>query len=411
MPDGRRLRSLARMKELMLRHFRAGWLAREEGRRVAFVTSGAPVELLHAAGIVPVYPENHGAVCGVARTGGGLCQAAEERGYSRDLCSYWKIDWGSRSKPEGSPIGGLPKPDLLLCANNICRTVVQWYEGLSRFYRVPLLVLDTPFRHGNAGEDATSAREYVRVQFRQLCRELPRVTGGKWDEDRFIESVLLSREAASLWQECIEANAARPAPATAVDQFLLMGPIVTMRGTREAVDFYREVRDELRERAGRGEGAVDRERFRLLWDNLPLWHRLKSLSSFLADRGAVLVGATYTNAWTERIGETGPVQDAVADTYSRVWLNMGFVHRENVIRRMAVMLSADGAIFHSNRSCKPYSFGQEEIAARLQSDGIPCIVTEGDMADERDFAEGAWHTRLEAFLERLEHRTDPGRST
>ncbi len=410
MADGKRLRSSARMKEIMLRHFQAGWLAKGEGKTVAFLTSGAPVELLHAMGIVPVYPENHGAVCGVARMGGGLCQAAEEKGYSRDLCSYWKIDWGARTRPEGSPIGGLPKPDILLCANNICRTVVQWFEGLARFYRVPLLFLDTPFRHGDGGEDAASAREYVREQFRHLCRELPRVTGGKWDEDRFEESVLLSREAVSLWQECIEANAARPAPATAVDQFLLMGPIVTMRGTRDAVEFYRELRDELRERVGRGEGAVARERTRLLWDNLPLWHRLKSLSSFLADRGAVLVGATYTNAWTERIEEGTFVRDAVADAYARIWLNMGFRHRESVIRRMIGRLSADGVIFHSNRSCKPYSFGQEEISARLQSDGIPCIVVDGDMADERDFAEGPWHTRIEAFLERIENRWDPGRT-
>lgn len=408
MANGKRLRALARMKEMMLRHFQAGWLAGEQGRKVAFVTSGAPVELLHAMDVVPVYPENHGAVCGVARMGGALCQAAEEKGYSRDLCSYWKIDWGARMKPEGSPIGGLPKPDVLLCANNICRTVVKWYEGLARFYRIPLLFLDTPFRHA---EDVPSVREYVREQFRHLCRALPRVTGGEWSEDRFEESVLRSRQATALWQECIEANAARPAPATAVDQFLLMGPIVTMRGTREAVDFYRELRDELRERVGSGEGAVEQETIRLLWDNLPLWHRLKSLTAFLADRGAVLVGATYAHAWTERIGETPPVRDAVADAYARVWLNMGFRHRERVIRNMTGLLSADGVIFHSNRSCKPYSFGQEEIATRLQSDGIPCIVVDADMADERDFAEGAWHTRLEAFFERLGNQTDPGRTT
>ena len=105
------------------------------------------------------------------------------------------------------------------------------------------------------------------------------------------------------------------------------------------------------------------------------------------------------------------MSDAVADAYARVWLNMGLGHRERVIRNITGLLSADGVIFHSNRSCKPYSFGQEEIATRLQSDGIPCIVVDGDMADERDFAEGSWNTRLEAFLERLENRTDPGRMT
>lgn len=396
-----RLASAVRMKELMLRHFQAGWLAREEGKKVAYVTSGAPVELLHAVDVVPVYPENHGAVCGVARAGGTLCQAAEERGYRRNLCSYWRIDLGARTAPEKSPIGGLPPPDFLVCANNICGTVVKWYEGLARHYRVPLILLDMPFRHG---DEDRAAREYVRAQFRALPAALSRLTGNAWPEERFRETAALSRAASALWEECLAANSARPSPASAADQFILMGPIVTMRGTREAVDFYATLRDELRGRVSRNEGAVEPERIRLLWDNLPVWHQLKPLTEFLAGRGAVLVGATYAHAWTERLEESDDPLAALADTYARVWLNCGLGHREKVIRTIAASLAADGVVFHSNRSCKPYSFGQEEIAARLKGDGIPCIVMEGDMADERDFAGAGWRTRLEAFLETIEGR-------
>src|SRR4030067_746123 len=73
----KRLEAAAGMKELMLRHFQAGWLAREEGRKVAFVTSGAPAEVLAPREVVPVYPDNHGDGCGVARAGGRPAQAAE----------------------------------------------------------------------------------------------------------------------------------------------------------------------------------------------------------------------------------------------------------------------------------------------------------------------------------------------
>ena len=34
---------------------------------------------------------------------------------------------------------------------------------------------------------------------------------------------------------------------------------------------------------------------------------------------------------------------------------------------MGPIVTMDGVIFHASRSCKPYSFGQEEIAARLKS--------------------------------------------
>lgn len=397
MSGTKRLAAAIRMKELMARHFQAGWLAKEHGRKVAWVTSGAPVEFLHAMDVVPVYPENHGAICGVARTGGALCQAAEKEGYPRDLCSYWKIDRGDRLSPGISPIGGLPDPDFLFCANNICRTVVKWYEGLARQYRVPLVLLDFPFLHEPRDPAASG---YVREQFRRLPGELERITGGRWSEERFRRVVGLSREASLRWEECIRENSARPSPTTAADHFVLMGPIVTMRGTPEAVEFYDTLREEIRGRVARGEGAVATERIRLLWDNLPVWHRLRSLTEYFADQGAVLVGATYTFAWTERPDGVSP--DAVgetADAYSRVWLNMGLEHRESVIVDLLSSLRADGVVFHANRSCKPYSFGQEEIATRLKRNGIPCIVVEGDMADERDFSEGAWKTRLGAFLE------------
>ncbi len=395
-----RLEATARMKELMLRHLLAGRLARGQGRKVAWVTSGAPVEFLHAVDVVPVYPENHGALCGVARAGGALCAAAEELGYGRDLCSYWRIDRGARRAPDRSPIGGLPDPDFLLCANNICRTVVKWYEGVARHYRVPLILLDMPFRHG---AEEPAARRYVRAQFRELPGTLSALAGKAWSDDRLTETAALSRDACALWEDCLGANGARPAPATAGDQFVLMGPIVTMRGTPEAVAFYGDLREELRGRAARGEGAVAPERVRLLWDNLPVWHQLRPIASLLADRGAVLVGATYTHAWTERADDSGgdPVA-GLADAYARVWLNTGLAQRERVVRGMADSLSADGIVFHANRSCKPYSFGQDEMAARLKADGVPCIVVDGDMADERDFAFAGWRTRLEAFVDTIE---------
>lgn len=383
----------------MALHFRAGWQAREEGRKVAWVTSGAPVELLHALDVTPVYPENHGAVCGVARAGGALCRVAEEHGYRNELCSYMRIDWGARYDPPASPIGGLPPPDFLVCADNICRTVLKWFEGISRFYRAPLVLLDMPFRHG---DEEPQARRYVREQFRRLPAALSRLAGNSWNEERFRTAVSLSREASVLWESCLDAHAARPAPASAIDQFIMMGPIVTLRGTSEAVAFYRELREEIGRRVARGEGAVEGERIRLFWDNLPVWHRLRFLSELLAAHGAVLVGATYTNAWTARPSAEEDPLDALADAYAGIWLNRGFSYREEVIAGLSARLGADGVVFHSNRSCKPYSFGQAEIAARIKARGIPCLILDGDMADERDFAEAGWRTRIEAFLERLQ---------
>ncbi|MGB9846386.1 MAG: 2-hydroxyacyl-CoA dehydratase, partial [Desulfotomaculales bacterium] len=71
---------------LLARYHR--WWGRPLKRPLAWVTSGAPVEILRVFGIYTVYPENYGAVCGTARASLPLCQEAENRGYGQDLCSY-----------------------------------------------------------------------------------------------------------------------------------------------------------------------------------------------------------------------------------------------------------------------------------------------------------------------------------
>ncbi|MDP3016941.1 MAG: hypothetical protein Q8N70_07740, partial [Deltaproteobacteria bacterium] len=45
------------------------------GKKVAWITSGGPVEPLYAMGVLPFYPENYGAMCGASRMSVPLCEA------------------------------------------------------------------------------------------------------------------------------------------------------------------------------------------------------------------------------------------------------------------------------------------------------------------------------------------------
>ena len=60
---------------------------------------------------------------------------------------------------------------------------------------------------------------------------------------------------------------------------------------------------------------------------------------------------------------------------------------------------------HSNRSCKPYSFGQYDIQKMIQEQkGIPCMMLESHMVDERSFSESQASTRIDAFMEIIKQR-------
>ena len=112
--EKRKIKSAKKMKEIMTGYYIEAKTAEQSGKKIAWITSGGPVEPLIAMDIIPVYPENHGAMIGAAKMGAELCGRAEEMGYSRDLCSYAQADIAC-APINGGPIGGLPKPDMLIC--------------------------------------------------------------------------------------------------------------------------------------------------------------------------------------------------------------------------------------------------------------------------------------------------------
>jgi benzoyl-CoA reductase/2-hydroxyglutaryl-CoA dehydratase subunit BcrC/BadD/HgdB len=194
-----------------------------------------------------------------------------------------------------------------------------------------------------------------------------------------------------------------PSPLSAFDGFILMAPIVTLRGEKDVIDFYEILKKELEERVANGVAAVPNEEYRLLWDNLPIWFKMRDLSEKFIDLNACIVASTYLNAWARYdLDEKDPV-DAIARAYASAFVNESIQHRAQLMRDIITEYSVDGVIFHSNRSCRPYSLGQYDIKEMLTEwTGVPGILIEADMNDERVYAEGPVITRLEAFIETLE---------
>lgn len=393
----RKIAATDAMKQLMANYYINAKAAEGSDKPICWVTSGAPVEFLISMDVIPVYPENHGALCGAAKMAVGLAEAAESKGFSRDLCSYARLDIGS-ALTAGGPIGGLPKPDFLICCNNICGTVLKWYEELSRYFNVPLFLIDMPFIHGQRTEHA---QEYVEKQLLELIAFLEKRTGRRYDEEKFEEVALMSLEGISLWSEILSLAENKPAPFTCFDAFIHMAPIVTLRGTREVVDYYKMLKIEMEQRVADGISAVPVERHRLLWDNIPIWYELRSLGHLFARNGACLVVDTYTTAWAVDIKVEDPIA-SMASAYSGIYLNISIDHMYEKVASLIKRYSIDGVVMHSNRSCKPYSLGQYDIAKMISGNsGIPVLIIEADMTDSRVFSSAQVADRVLAFLESL----------
>jgi bcr-type benzoyl-CoA reductase subunit B len=407
--EKRKIKSVKKMKDIMMNYYIEAKTAGETGRKVAWITSGGPVEPLIAMEVIPVYPENHGAMIGASKMGIDLCQRAEAMGYSSDLCSYARSDI-SCATVNGGPIGGLPKPDMLICCNNICGTVLKWYEIQARYFNVPLFILDTPFCHTQFTDEA---RKYVRRQIEEYIVFLEEVCKKKMDHDRMMEVGKLSVEGQRLWQAVLDTAMNKPAPLSAFDAFFHLALIVTLRGTKQAVDYYTGLLAEMKQRIADGIGAVENEKYRLLWDNLPVWYRTKWLSDKFAAADACLVADTYTSAWCGALKyiDENNFLESMAEGYSRIYLNIGIDEMTREVIKMIDKYSADGLVMHSNRSCKPYSFGQLDIQRIVREErGLPSLMIEADMVDERFFSESQIETRIDAFMEVVKERKNSSKS-
>ncbi|MFC1851124.1 2-hydroxyacyl-CoA dehydratase subunit D [candidate division CSSED10-310 bacterium] len=399
----RKLASSKHLKRLMNRYFLTiGYL--RFGRPIAWVTSGAPVELIRACGFLPVYPENYGAICGASKAGQDLCQIAEGEGYSIDLCSYARANIGSMFNSEKAPGGGLPAPDCVVAASNVCNTLVKWFELVAAYFKVPYFVIDIPYQF--EAEAAAFDDTYITQQLTDMITFLTSISKKTFSQGKYLKILKYSSETIRLWKAIRETGKHRPSPVNAPDLFIHMAPIVSLRGSRGTLRYYKRLHRELDTRIEQGIGAIKQERFRLLWDNIAIWFNLFDFFNFFSRQGACFVVSTYTDAWSGEWDENeDPIQETVR-IYRDAYLNLSQMRRAEMMINSVKEYAVDGIIMHSGRTCKPYSLGQAAILEKVTAEtGVPGILIDADMVDPRFYTDAQVKNRLQAFIELLETRT------
>jgi len=389
------------MNQLTKDYYGAALRAHEENKFIAYTTAVSPVELFYAHDIIPIYPENHSVMCLTGRMMPRLSLEIEKRGYTSHLCAYARSDLGYRELGE-SPIGGIPDPDFLLACNAQCFTLTKWFQVLSRRYGAPVFVFDTP-QYIRKDEARKNIIRYVEGQLSEMIQALEELTGRKFDYDRLGEVLVYSAEASRLYKEFLDLASIKPSPISIFDALIHMAITVYLRGTKEAVDYYRLLIDEIKEeKVSKGIGAIPNERFRLYWENLPIWFKFRDHSEFLAAHNAVILTSLYTHAWSYDFDVSNPMR-TLAVNYTSVFSNVELEERAERAIALFRQYSLNGNIMFLNRSCKAVTFGVLELKDMITREtGIPALVFESDMGDPRFYSEVQIRTRLEAYLETLD---------
>ncbi len=405
----KKIQATGQMRKIMADYFYELDRASKEGSpKIAWCTSVGPAELLLSLGFLVHYPENHGAMLGATRTANNYIPVANAIGYSPDICSYLTSDVGAFIKKETplsrayEGIEGVPKPDVLVYNTNQCRDVQEWLSWYSRELKVPALGIST---YRNIGEIRNFHLQSIVQQMKDLIPPLEKISGQKFDIDKLRHILSLSYECTQLWKKILETNTAVPAPMSFFDGTIHMGPAVVLRGSPQAVEYYKVLFKELGERIAHKEGAVEGEKFRLYWEGMPIWGKLRDLAEFFIGFKTAVIASTYCNSWIfESFDPEDPFM-SMARAYTEIFIVRDENFKEKYIERMVREYKLDGLLFHDAKTCPANSNNRYGMPERLEKKlNIPALTINGDLNDLRCYSEEQAKTNIEAFIEQLEVR-------
>ena len=294
--------------------------ARAEGWPVAYLFIGSYYdELLRAMDVATVGTENWAGVCAAKRDAERFLARAEAEGYPRHLCTYATCGLGYEAMRRemgvvpDAPDGGMEMPTVMLGAGlNICDPRYKWYQAAQRYNDVPMHVhgLLWPPVDADLEEVEGYYIKYLIAELKGLVEFLERELGKKMDWDRLSEIVDLTEKTQRIWYEAYLLRKAIPTPMSIADALNTMVPGYFMMGTQEALGYYQDLYNELKERVDNGVGVIPDEKYRLLWGSgLPPWFGLMVFNYF-ESLGAVFPIETCYHPppirWTYRRGPNIP---------------------------------------------------------------------------------------------------------
>lgn len=383
-------------------HYETAHKAKDEGKQVAWVASTFPVEILLTMDIIPVWPENYASICAAKKVSVPFCELAERRGFSRDLCSYARCVLGSLFGATDLPEGGIPKPDFLVASTCACDTHMKWFQVVSRMFGKPLILLDAPYNFESAGP-ADLEDHYVGhyvSQLEDLVGLLEKHSGAKLDKNRLSETLRLSNKAGELWLRVQDCRKKIPSPMGAREAFSAVYFMLCIPGTEMAVNFYERLLSELEQRVVEGVGVVENEKYRLVWDNLPLWFDLQ-IFRYLEELGAVVVAETFSHIWAGSLDPSKPYE-SLARKYLSNMANCGVKRRIDLITGMVRNFCANGVILPTNWGCRMMSIGETLVKEKVQeATRVSSLILDVDSTDWRSFDEYLVKAKLETYLQTL----------
>ncbi len=349
---------------------------------------------------------------------------AEDYGFSPDICGYVKADIALQLRGGDHPMGTVPKPTVAVLTN-ACNTYIKWAEIWERLYDIPVVTMDIPgTRVGGrpsekGSEDYAFEVKYVLGQIKELIAICEKLTGKKFDIDKFRQTLAYANDVAVSWKQILDLNACTPAVFNALtDGTVYLGMANSFRGTEAGSIYFKELLEEMTYRSEHGIGVMTRgetgevpldQKFRLAFVGVPCYPIFRRFNDMFLNWGGVFVTSSYL--WFASGGASSgfeydlanPLESFAEGSLLTVREAMdSMFHQAMSVEQQAEYFGLDGVVYHPIKSCRTVSTGLADQRRFVADElGLSTLFIESDLMDPQVVSEAQMKNRVDAFFEGL----------
>jgi benzoyl-CoA reductase/2-hydroxyglutaryl-CoA dehydratase subunit BcrC/BadD/HgdB len=372
--------------------------AKEKGKWVASHGTQQPLEILEAMDVMGVFNEFWGVVSDIVRLESvpEAMSVSASTGTPIEVCSFFRNMDGLMHA------GKWPRSDFFLYATSCCDNVKSFHT-LGRRYGIPSFGLERSYFPYTA-----HAMEHWKNEYKRLIAFLEEQTGKKMDYDRLKEVVARSYRLTELHLEIDKLVSHVPCP---LSPECFSGTLVAIRllpGTQKGIDFLTELRDELQDRVNNGIGAVENERFRVMWTSFTPFFD-PTLMNFMQQKYGAVSVCDMLSHWRGEAKWMLDPDDPLGNLAYRTLLAPGNCQYSSGVDVAANLsdkarrFKVDGAIFNNNWGCKTgAAYGpviKDELMRQVK---VPTLTLHCDVLDHTFISRAEIEGQMDSFFEMLE---------
>ena len=357
------------------------WKERRPGARaIAYFPVYAPVELIHACGMLPV---------GLNGAGDRLdIQHADAR-FGSFICSIVKTTLELGLTNHLAPFDGLLFSSICDSARNLCFVMKRNF---------PNLYID--FLHLPHNPSSSSSTDFLVTEYKRLQQNLEQMQGKRINDDALSESVKLYNENRALTRRLYDERARCPHLIRTSELYTLLraGNFLPVE---EHNALLRRTVDELPLRKGK-----QRDSIRIVIEGSFCEQPPIDLIRILEEAGCYVVDDDFVLGprwFLEDVPLNGDPLRALADSYSNRAVYSSVRHDFRKPRHKALVEKvrsrrADAVLLLIAKFCEPAYFDYVLFKQELEKEGIPHLLME---FEEKMFTFERLRTEIETFVESL----------